>query len=122
MTTPHERRRFTRVRFDTAATIAQHETVLHTHVLDISLNGVLLETPENYDLRADLPANISIFLSDQAEIQMQVSLVHSTNKFLGFHCESIDMESAGHLRRLIELNMDDPNAPERVLDELITPH
>ncbi len=118
----NDRRRFTRIRFDTAATLNQGETVFHTHVLDISLNGVLLETPEEYKIRADLPANISIFLSESAEIQMQVSLAHSSSQYLGFHCESIDMESVGHLRRLIELNMDDPCAPERVLEELVLPH
>lgn len=122
MTTGSERRRFTRVSFDTAATLAQGDTVLHTHVLDISLNGVLLETPKDYTVRADMPANISIFLCDSAEIQMHVSLVHSTSEFLGFHCNSIDVDSAGHLRRLIELNIDDPSASERVLDEMLNPH
>lgn len=117
-----ERRRFTRVRFDTAVTIAQGDHAYHTHVLDISLNGVLLETPESYDLRADQPAHLSIFLSDTAEIQMQVSLAHSSNSYLGFHCENIDVDSASHLRRLIELNMDDPNASERVLEEMVLPH
>lgn len=122
MTSNEERRRFTRIRFNTAATLVQQDNVLHTHVLDISLNGVLLEPPENFDVRADLPASISIFLSETVEIQMRVQLVHSSNAFLGFHCEGIDVESAGHLRRLIELNMDDEDAPERVLEEMIQPH
>ena len=118
----NERRRFTRVRFDTAATLVQGESLFHTHVLDISINGVLLETPEDYSVRTDLPAYISIFLNDNAEIQMRVSMVHSSSNYLGFHCESIDVESIGHLRRLIELNVDDPNASERILDELVLPH
>ncbi len=122
MVNDYERRRYTRIRFDTAATLAQGEVVFHTHLLDISLNGVLLETPSNYQVRADQPAHISIFLGDQAEIQMTVKLVHSSTRFLGFRCESIDMDSVGHLRRLIELNMDDPHAPERVLEELVIPH
>ena len=122
MTLDKDRRRFTRVRFDTAATIAQGASAYHTHVLDISLNGVLLETPEDYDLRADQAAYISIFLSEQTEIQMNVRLAHSSNEYLGFHCESIDMESASHLRRLIELNMDEPNAHKRVLDEMVLSH
>lgn len=121
MTPTDERRRFTRVKFDTAATIAQGESAYHTHVLDISVNGVLLKTPDDYSLRADLPLYISIFLSDDIEIQMQVTLAHSSNSFLGFHCESIGMDSVGHLRRLIELNIDDPNASERVLEEMVAP-
>lgn len=116
-----ERRRFTRVSFDTAATLAQSGSISHTHVLDISLNGVLLETPKDYEIRSDQTADISIFLSENIEIQMNVRLVHSSSQFLGFQCESVDTESVSHLRRLIELNMDDPNAPERVLEELINP-
>ncbi len=117
-----ERRRFTRVQFDTAATLAQKESVFHTHVLDISLNGVLLETPQNYKIDANQHAEIVIFLNESTEIQMTVSLAHSTSKYLGFHCESIDVDSIAHLRRLIELNIDLPNASERILDELIEPH
>lgn len=122
MTSVDERRRFTRVRFDTAATLSQGNTVFHTHVLDISLNGVLLETPAQYNLRADKSAHICIFLSETVEIHMTVDLVHSTETFLGFHCSSIDMESISHLRRLIELNIEDPSAHDRVLDELVMPH
>lgn len=117
-----ERRRYTRVKFDTAATVAQGDNVYHSHILDISLNGVLLEAPKEYVIRAESPANISIFLSDSAEIQMKVTLAHTSNEHIGFHCKSIDVESAGHLRRLIELNLDDPNAPERVLEELLLLH
>jgi hypothetical protein len=117
-----ERRRFTRVRFDTAATLAQRDSVFHTHVMDISLNGVLLETPENYKIDANQPANVVIFLNETTDIHMTVSLAHSTNRYLGFHCESIDVDSISHLRRLIELNTDLPNASERILDELIAPH
>ena len=122
MNTDNERRRFTRIPFDTAATVVQNESAYHTHILDISLNGVLLETPKDYLLRADAIAYISIFLSESIEIQMQAKLIHSSNQYLGFRCECIDMESVSHLRRLVELNMDDPRAPERVLEELASPH
>jgi len=117
-----ERRRFTRVRFDTAATLTQGETVIHTHILDISLNGVLLETPDNYKIDATQSAYISIFLTESTEIQMTVKLVHSTNTYLGFHCESIDLDSIGHLRRLVELNTSVPDAHERILEELVESH
>lgn len=117
-----ERRRFSRVSFDTAASIAQGDSVFHTHVLDISINGILVDTPENYDIRADKHVDISIILTEGAEILMRAIMVHSSSKFLGFQCESIDMESVSHLRRLIELNLEDANASERVLSELVLPH
>lgn len=120
--TEQERRRFSRIKFDTAATLVQNEKVFHTHVLDISLNGLLLETPDDYEIRTDQSADISILLGDEAEIQMAVKLVHSSTKLLGFRCESIDMESIAHLRRLVELNLDDPKASDRVLSELLQAH
>ncbi|WP_370981058.1 PilZ domain-containing protein [Agaribacterium sp. ZY112] len=122
MSDESERRRYTRVDFDTAATLVQADTVFHTKVIDISLNGVLLETPNNYQLRTDMSADISIFLSEDTEVQMKVQMVHSGSDCLGFRCTSIDVESASHLRRLIELNIDDANAAERVIDELLNNH
>ncbi|WP_096085460.1 PilZ domain-containing protein [Agaribacterium haliotis] len=122
MSDSSERRRFTRVNFDTAATLAQGESVSHTQLVDISLKGVLLKTPANYELRADQGVDISIFLNKETEIQMKVELVHSSNRYLGFHCVSLDVESASHLRRLIELNIDDAGAADRVLDELLFSH
>lgn len=121
MSDSNERRRFTRVSFDTVATLAQRDSVFHAHVLDISLNGVLLETPENYKIDVSQPAEILIFLNENTEIRMTVMLAHSTDKYLGFHCKSMDIDSISHLRRLIELNTSEPNAPERILDELIEP-
>lgn len=122
MSDQDERRRFTRVQFDTAATLAQRDSVFHTQVLDISLNGALLKTPENYKINANQAAEVVICLNESTEIHMTVTLAHSTNTYLGFHCESIDVESIGHLRRLVELNTDVPNASERILDELIEAH
>lgn len=120
--TENERRRFTRVAFDTAATLVQGDRVHHTNLVDISLNGLLVETPEAYEIRADQPCDVSIILGDSTEIQMKVKLVHSSSSVLGFKSDSIDMESIAHLRRLIELNLNDPTASDRVLSELLLPH
>lgn len=120
MTKQDERRKFTRIDFDATARLQQGEVSLPVHIIDISVNGVLLETPEEYSINAEASASICITLSDEAEIVMHVNLAHSSNKVLGFKCASIDMESATLLRRLIELNMDDENATERVLEELLS--
>lgn len=116
-----ERRRYTRVDFDAEAAISQGAVSYPSKIVDVSLNGILLDTPAQYELRADEPADIFIRLSDETNIHMRATLVHSGSHVLGFHCDSIDMESITHLRRIIELNMDDPHASERVLAELITP-
>lgn len=121
MSDPQERRRYTRINFDCDASITQGDTSYEVHLVDVSLNGALIETPENYALNAHTPVDLIIELTDEVVITMHTTLAHSSDEVLGFHCESIDMESMTHLRRLIELNMEDPEASERVMDELILP-
>lgn len=116
-----ERRRYTRVDFEAEAVISQGSVNYPSKIIDVSLNGILLEPPEHYELRSDTPADVFIHLTKDNTIHMRVTLVHSASHVLGFQCDSIDMDSITHLRRIIELNMDDPNASERVLTELITP-
>lgn len=114
-----DRRRHTRVYFDASVTIAQGGHSYLSELLDVSLNGLLAKTPSVYHLRSDIPCTANIVLSEGVCIAMQSTLVHSSAKALGFHCTSIDMDSITHLRRLIEANITDPNAPERVLSELV---
>jgi hypothetical protein len=116
---PHERRQFTRVGFSSAVALTQEAQVTLAELVDISLNGVLVRTPESFVLRADVPCSIGLTLAQEEQIAMQARLVHASDCYLGFECLSMDMDSMTHLRRLIELNMDDPCAPERVLAELI---
>lgn len=118
----NERRQFTRVNFDASAKITQESVQFESHVIDISLNGVLLTTPDNYQLNSDRTAQLDIALDNNSHIRMSVTLVHSSNYVLGLRCESIDMESVTHLRRLIELNMGDKNASDRILSELLKSH
>lgn len=120
--TQEERRRFSRIEFDADVAVSQNGNTYHAKLVDISLNGVLISTPEHYHIRTDMPCAVSVNLADDAIITMQVTLVHSGSRFLGFHCTSIDMESIIHLRRLIEVNLDDTGAAERVLTELLKRH
>lgn len=119
MESHRERRQFTRIDFAASVELLQEGRMLKADLLDISLNGLLISTPTDYHIRTDIPCTVQIHLTDESHIQMQVVLVHSGSRQLGFHCTSIDMDSIIHLRRLIELNMDDPCAAERVLGELI---
>lgn len=116
-----DRRRYTRVNFNANVRFTQGKSSFETRLVDVSLNGVLIDTPSSWELRTDMPAEAHILLGDDTEICMRVHLIHSSSEVLGFECESIDVDSIGHLRRLIELNMGDPQAAERVLSELVRP-
>ncbi|TVZ40697.1 PilZ domain-containing protein [Alteromonadaceae bacterium 2753L.S.0a.02] len=119
MTDNIERRRYTRVDFDTEATLIQGNHQWQSSLVDISLNGLLINTPPHYKIDVEQQVEVRIPLADDAEIQMQATLAHSSSEVLGFKCVSIDLESVAHLRRLVELNIGEANAAERVLAELL---
>lgn len=121
-TTTQERRQFSRIEFDADVHLTQEGKDYHAQLRDISLNGVLISTPADYHLRTDMPCTLHVVLADNAVITMQVALVHSSSQVLGFHCTSIDMDSIIHLRRLIEINLGEAGASERVLTELLKRH
>ena len=116
-----ERRRFTRIEFDAQASIQQDDQYFDVKLLDISLNGALVETHTQHSFNDNATINLKIVLADEALISMETQLAHHNHHELGLRCASIDMESISHLRRLIELNDDDAHASERILEELIQP-
>ncbi len=115
-----ERRRFSRVPFDCNLVLQQGEQEWPSHLLDISLKGVLLTQPDSADL-PDKNAMITaqIELSEQAVIIMQLRFVREWQGHWALTCEAIDVDSVSHLRRLIELNLGDARACERELIELL---
>lgn len=114
-----ERRRFSRILFDAHVELAQGDYHWRASLLDISLKGLLLQQrlPESISHRE--PILVKVILNDSTTIAMSVMVAHQHHNQLGLSCESIDIDSIGHLRRLIELNMGDANAAERELSELV---
>jgi len=123
VTTPAtEQRRFHRIEFDAACEVQWQEQIWQAQVLDISLKGVLLQCPSQWAVAVDEPCEITVFLNGtEAGIVMAVVLRHVEDQRLGFQVQYIDMDSATHLRRLVELNLGDPALLERELGNLLTP-
>lgn len=119
--TNHERRRFQRINFDARVRLFQDDQCWETQLLDISLRGILAERPRDFgNARADRPFRSEIELNqDDPGIQMSLTLVHQGEKQLGFRCDDIDLDSVTCLRRLIELNLGDPQLLERELTALV---
>ncbi|ROU00621.1 PilZ domain-containing protein [Marinobacter sp. R17] len=115
-----ERRRFERILFDAPCDIHAGEDVWHSEVLDISMKGVLVRRPENWTAKLKHPFEITIHLNDlDSGIVMDVALRHVEGDHLGFQCQYIDLDSASHLKRLVELNLGDPSLLDRELRHLI---
>src|SRR5690606_12506922 len=114
-----ERRIFSRIHFDAWAELRPDGNHWHAPLLDLSLKGLLVGEPQDFD-RADpnQPLRAAIHLDNTLAIEMTVLLRHRDHGHLGFECQSIDLDSITNLRRLVELNLGDPDLLERQLGAL----
>lgn len=101
-----ERRNFHRVPFITKAEINCHGKKFQGELLDISLQGALIDTREIIPLEKESKCVLTISLLDSEVImQFDVNLVHREDNRLGFKFIGEDIESIVHLKRLLELNI-----------------
>lgn len=111
-----ERRRFSRVDFFTQAYLCDSNGRVPCQICDVSLQGALVAIPAEYaDVSLVTPLTLDIPLNqdDDLSIQMTVRVAHEREGVMGLLCDSIDLDSISHLRRLVELNLGDASALER---------
>ncbi|PQP02929.1 PilZ domain-containing protein [Pseudomonas frederiksbergensis] len=114
-----DRRRFKRITFNAQTELSQNGQRWPVQLLDLSLKGMLIQRPEPWLGDASQPFSADIHLNPETEIRMDVQLAHNDYGQLGFVCLHIGLDSIEHLRRLIELNLGDPEELERELGALI---
>ena len=120
-TAPSEKRQFSRFAFDSSVIIEKEDQSWESTLIDISLKGVLVERPDNWDENNERDFKLSIHLDNSdLDINMDVKLAHAENDHIGFHCEQIDLDSITCLRRLVELNLGDENILEREISNMMT--
>jgi hypothetical protein len=120
MTHSHEdRRRFKRIAFDARTELTQGSRSWPVKLIDLSLKGLLIERPSPWLGNLEDLFIVDIHLNVDIDLQMEVRLTHDDHNHLGFACEHIGLESVTHLRRLVELNLGDPEELERELAALI---
>lgn len=119
MTSPDDRRRFRRVDFFTGAYLCDANGRVPCEVHDLSLHGALVEVAGEFrDVSLITPLTLEIPLDDDTHIRMQVRIAHDRDGVRGLECDSIDVDSITHLRRLVELNLGDSSLLERELPAL----
>ena len=118
---PHdERRRFSRISFHRPATFRAGGAVTTVGVLDVSFRGALIEVPATLVAEPGVRCSLVIHLdSGDAVIQLDGEVAHHCGRKLGVRCTSIDLESVGHLRRVVELSLADEHLLERELATMI---
>lgn len=114
----NERRQFSRITFDAQTLLSQGAKQWTVTLIDLSLQGALIETPADWDVDTQLPFAITIKLDDDKAITMSLLWRHSEKGQTGFECKHIDIDSITYLRRLVELNVGDAKLLERELAAL----
>ena len=115
-----ERRRFHRIATDKPVSVQVGDAFHTGTVLDISLQGLLLESAENWNPAIGTRVRAGIHLdADMPGIHMDGEIAHIDGRRVGLRCVGIDLQSASMLRRMVELNLGDGELLERDLSQLI---
>ncbi|ODP99804.1 MULTISPECIES: PilZ domain-containing protein [Salinivibrio] len=115
-----ERRKYSRVMYRAPAILKQDGREWHAHVLDLSLKGVLLSLPNNWESDPERKEfDLVFFLHDsEIELDMECILVNNCANYLHLYIDHIDIDSASHLKRLVELNVGNDELLHRELAQL----
>lgn len=101
-----ERRNFQRIPFATKAEINCNSNKYHGELLNISLQGALVQGIEDIPLKKGRRCELLISLMDsEITLQFEVDIIYNQKNRLGLKFISEDIETASHLRRLLELNI-----------------
>ncbi len=115
-----ERRSYSRIPFHAEILMQSGHEEWSCNLLDISLRGMLVEPPENLDIALDRPCAMALFLGEAVSIHARVRIIRNDEDTWGLQWLQIDLNSLQHLRRLLELNTNDPELLTRELSDLGT--
>jgi pSer/pThr/pTyr-binding forkhead associated (FHA) protein len=113
-----QQRHFTRVALDVPATIGNAEQRWETHLIDLSLNGVLVAFPAGWSGQTGDHFTLSLQLHNRAILTLQVVIRQIHEDRIGMAFIALDSDSREEIRWLVKLNLADSALLERELSEL----
>ena len=119
MSTENEKRQFHRIFYNAKASLVADNKSWDCEVIDLCLNGCLLQFPTIWQQDSDDICTLRLTLSEDTEITMDLKPAHAEGNNVGFKCEQIDIDSISQLRRMVELNLGDSEILERDLSSLV---
>lgn len=119
---PEEHRNFWRIVFHSPATFTAASGTRQARLLDISLKGALLDVGGGWHGAIGEPCELKLHLGIDTNISMSGTIAHVEGNHIGLRCDNIDLDSITHLRRLVELNVGDPELLEREFHALAGGH
>ncbi len=116
--TGNERRQYQRIPFIADVLLCRNDQQWSCGLEDISLKGMLIMAPQGIEPVKDDVYAIELVLGEGVTIKIQANVSHITKSHWGMQWVNIDLDGLTHLRRLLELNMDDPAEMHREMAEL----
>jgi hypothetical protein len=115
-----ERRDFSRIEFRCPATLNVNSRSTTCHLLDIALRGARIQTTPTFDAAAGDPCVLLVRLdAGSVSIRMIGTVAYNRSGTVGITCRGIDLDSAMHLRRLLEVNLAEDRLLDRELNALL---
>ncbi len=120
--TASDQRRFTRIPFAATVRLRDPAGTLECDLMVVSLRGMLTSSPAVWSGAIGQPVALEIRLENSdVIIRADAAVSHLEPERMGLAIRHIDVESAAHLRRLIELNLGDEGRLHRELAAMIAP-
>ena len=120
MAAPEDRRQFWRAAFHSTIELVDRSGTTPADLIDISLKGALVNVPAQWPGALGDGCHLKLKLAEGVAIVMRATVAHVENRRVGLFCESMDIDSITHLRRLVELNAGDARLLDRELAALIS--
>jgi hypothetical protein len=119
MSTSDDRRQFWRAAFRSNVELVDSQGSSPAELIDISLKGALVKVPAQWQGVIGDGCHLKLRLAEGTAIVMRTSVAHVEGRRVGLYCESIDLDSITHLRRLVSLNAGNNQLLDRELAALL---
>lgn len=111
-------RRFRRIPFDGEVRVYSEKAMWNTRLVDISLQGALVDRPQEWDGQVGKTQRLELRVATGLIISVSASVANFNSEAIGYRFGRIDLDSFTRLKRLIELNLGDPELINRELSML----
>jgi len=113
-----QQRHFTRVALDVPATLGNAGRLWETHLVDLSLNGVLVAHPAGWSGKTGDRFTLSLQLHNRSTLTLQAVIRQIHADRIGMAFVDMDAGSREEIRWLVKINLADSVLLERELSEL----
>ena len=110
----NERRAFVRLPLKVPVELHQGGSVWELELIDISLTGLAVSEPDDWDADYSHPFNFIIRLPDSSTLEVYAHLVHLDPGHMGFEMEHLDDEQLAPLAKLLAAELGEDQIGEEL--------